>query len=153
MSGYRKILMTLAIGTVMVFPAFAVPASAGEGRGSGSASGTGLQAKSDGEQGGTEYTYRNTWNHRNKKQNRYGNMGEDARYYAQGHGFVDEDGDGINDLAPDHDGDGIPNGQDSDWVKNKRDGTGYKQGKQMTEGGKRCERSQFRGSKRAQAAR
>ena len=34
--------------------------------------------------------------------------------------FVDEDGDGYNDLAPDHDGDGIPNGLDPDWQKMKR---------------------------------
>ena len=36
---------------------------------------------------------------------------------ASGHGrdFVDEDGDGYNDNAPDHDGDGIPNGQDPDY--------------------------------------
>ena len=39
--------------------------------------------------------------------------------------FVDENGDGINDLAKDADGDGIPNGQDPDWVK-PADGTGYK---------------------------
>jgi hypothetical protein len=39
--------------------------------------------------------------------------------------FVDEDGDGINDRAKDADGDGIPNGQDPDWVK-PEDGTGYK---------------------------
>jgi hypothetical protein len=31
--------------------------------------------------------------------------------------FVDEDGDGYNDNAPDHDGDGIPNGLDPDWQK------------------------------------
>lgn len=30
--------------------------------------------------------------------------------------FVDEDGDGFNDLAPDADGDGIPNGLDDDYV-------------------------------------
>ena len=29
--------------------------------------------------------------------------------------FVDENGDGFNDNAPDHDGDGIPNGQDPDY--------------------------------------
>ena len=34
--------------------------------------------------------------------------------------FVDEDGDGYNDLAPDHDGDGVPNGLDQDWQKMKR---------------------------------
>jgi hypothetical protein len=31
--------------------------------------------------------------------------------------FIDEDGDGYNDNAPDHDGDGIPNGLDPDWQK------------------------------------
>lgn len=38
--------------------------------------------------------------------------------------FVDEDGDGINDLFRDHDGDGIPNCQDTDWAP-PRDGSGY----------------------------
>ena len=32
-------------------------------------------------------------------------------------GFTDIDGDGYNDNAPDHDGDGIPNGLDPDWIK------------------------------------
>lgn len=32
-----------------------------------------------------------------------------------GVGFVDENGDGYNDNAPDHDGDGIPNGRDEDY--------------------------------------
>lgn len=32
-----------------------------------------------------------------------------------GNGFVDLDGDGFNDNAPDHDGDGIPNGLDPDY--------------------------------------
>ncbi len=31
--------------------------------------------------------------------------------------FVDKNGDGFNDNAPDADGDGIPNGQDPDYVK------------------------------------
>jgi len=31
--------------------------------------------------------------------------------------FIDEDGDGFNDLAPDADGDGIPNGLDPDYVR------------------------------------
>jgi len=31
-------------------------------------------------------------------------------------GFVDENGDGYNDNAPDADGDGIPNGQDEDYT-------------------------------------
>jgi len=35
--------------------------------------------------------------------------------------FIDNDGDGYNDNAPDHDGDGIPNGLDPDWQRlNKR---------------------------------
>ena len=37
--------------------------------------------------------------------------------------FIDEDGDGFNDLAPDADGDGIPNGLDPDYVR-PEDGTG-----------------------------
>jgi hypothetical protein len=43
-----------------------------------------------------------------------------ADSYAQngnhGAGFVDENGDGYNDNAPDHDGDGIPNGMDEDYI-------------------------------------
>lgn len=39
--------------------------------------------------------------------------------------FVDENGDGINDLARDADGDGIPNCQDPDWSR-PLDGSGYK---------------------------
>ena len=31
--------------------------------------------------------------------------------------FVDKDNNGYNDNAPDHDGDGIPNGLDPDWQK------------------------------------
>ncbi len=38
--------------------------------------------------------------------------------------FVDENGDGINDLARDHDNDGIPNCQDPDWTP-PEDGSGY----------------------------
>src|SRR3989339_1512946 len=33
-----------------------------------------------------------------------------------GKGFVDKNGDGYNDNAPDHDGDGIPNGLDPDYT-------------------------------------
>lgn len=40
-------------------------------------------------------------------------------------GFVDLNGDGINDNAIDSDGDGIPNGKDPDFVK-PQDGTGRK---------------------------
>jgi hypothetical protein len=36
-----------------------------------------------------------------------------------GVGFVDANSDGFNDNAPDHDGDGIPNGQDSDYEGSK----------------------------------
>lgn len=43
------------------------------------------------------------------------------------HGFVDEDGDGINDNLRDADGDGIANCKDSDWVR-PMDGTGAKAG-------------------------
>lgn len=31
--------------------------------------------------------------------------------------FVDANGDGYNDNAPDHDGDGIPNGKDADYAR------------------------------------
>lgn len=41
--------------------------------------------------------------------------------------FQDENCDGLNDLARDHDNDGIPNGQDPDWTRPK-DGSGYKAG-------------------------
>ncbi len=43
-------------------------------------------------------------------------------------GFVDEDGDGVNDRLMDADKDGVPNCQDSDWVK-PQDGTGAKYGR------------------------
>lgn len=35
-------------------------------------------------------------------------------------GFVDKNGDGFNDNAPDHDGDGIPNGLDPDFKRGKQ---------------------------------
>ena len=35
---------------------------------------------------------------------------------THGVNFVDADGDGYNDNAPDHDGDGIPNGADPDYT-------------------------------------
>ncbi len=44
--------------------------------------------------------------------------------------FVDANGDGINDNALDADGDGVPNGQDPDYVK-PQDGTGQQRGKRI----------------------
>jgi len=44
--------------------------------------------------------------------------------------FVDENGDGICDLARDHDNDGIPNCQDPNWTK-PQDGTGFQNNKGM----------------------
>ena len=40
--------------------------------------------------------------------------------------FVDKNGDGYNDNAPDHDGDGIPDGLDPDWQKQQRDKKNHK---------------------------
>lgn len=49
------------------------------------------------------------------------NVKPDANKKAKhGLGFVDADGDGYNDNAPDHDGDGIPNGLDQDYKKSKK---------------------------------
>ncbi len=48
--------------------------------------------------------------------------------------FVDLDGDGFNDNAPDQDGDGIPNGLDPDYVKHAQDGTGMQKGKRKNSG-------------------
>jgi len=43
-----------------------------------------------------------------------------------GPNFIDEDGDGYNDNAPDDDGDGIPNGQDPDYEgAGKQNGAGF----------------------------
>jgi hypothetical protein len=46
-------------------------------------------------------------------------VGLRAQTSTKQHGshFVDTDGDGYNDNAPDADGDGIPNGQDQDYVR------------------------------------
>ena len=43
--------------------------------------------------------------------------GKDKETVEHKQHFIDEDGDGYNDNAPDHDGDGIPNGLDPDWQK------------------------------------
>ncbi len=50
--------------------------------------------------------------------------------YGHPNGFVDENGDGLNDNAPDADGDGIPNGQDEDYEP-PRDGRGWGRGHGM----------------------
>lgn len=42
---------------------------------------------------------------------------------GDGKGFIDVDGDGLNDNARDDDGDGIPNGQDDDYLP-PQDGSG-----------------------------
>jgi|GEM_PF-3261487 len=138
MFGYGKILATLAVCTLFMFPSFAVTASADD-QGEGSVA----------EEGGNTYQHRNTWNHRNVTQNSYGDEGEEPGS-GQGRGFVDEDGDGVNDLARDHDDDGLPNGKDPDWVKNKRDGTGAQAGGPQSQGSKRCVRAQHRGNKGSQ---
>jgi hypothetical protein len=41
--------------------------------------------------------------------------------------FVDQNGDGINDVYRDHDNDGVPNCQDPEWTR-PRDGSGYQGG-------------------------
>ncbi|HOP05693.1 MAG TPA: hypothetical protein PLF13_00235 [candidate division Zixibacteria bacterium] len=53
-------------------------------------------------------------------------VGQAQTCNGSGGNFIDLDGDGFNDNAPDADGDGIPNGLDEDWIKNPQDGTGYK---------------------------
>ena len=52
------------------------------------------------------------------------NIGKGAHH---GPGFVDKNGDGINDNAPDDDGDGIPNSLDPDYTgpKSHRNGRGF----------------------------
>jgi len=47
--------------------------------------------------------------------------------WQHGFRFIDLDGDGINDNAPDADGDGIPNGMDPDYVR-PMDGSGSQRG-------------------------
>ena len=61
----------------------------------------------------------------NQLQAQSGDWGPGGQGFGPGPGmFVDENGDGINDLAPDADGDGIPNGEDEDYVR-PANGTGY----------------------------
>jgi hypothetical protein len=54
---------------------------------------------------------------------------------VQVRGFLDEDGDGFNDLAPDADGDGIPNGLDPDYTP-----SGDGQGRGWVDGDRGCDR-------------
>ena len=173
MPAQRRTLMTLAIATIILLLPFAGTALADEpgsstaeaatvGTGSldnaGGADhdGDGIPNGQDpdwtgavGQESGSAYQHRNTWKHRNVVENRYGEMGENAGS-GQRRGFVDENGDGINDLARDHDGDGVPNGQDSDWVKNKRDGTGNQSGSLLSRGNKGSQGAQHRGNKGSQ---
>ncbi|MBK8164396.1 MAG: hypothetical protein IPK64_00375 [bacterium] len=53
-------------------------------------------------------------------------------------GFLDEDGDGFNDLAPDADGDGIPNGLDPDFEP-VGDGSGQRRGEGNGDGDGICD--------------
>jgi hypothetical protein len=80
-----------------------------------------VQTKSEGEnqiKTQTQTKYQKQSKNQNQNQERNKNQ-------VHGTGFVDLNGDGINDNAIDSDGDGIPNGQDPDYVKPK-DGTGQK---------------------------
>ena len=54
---------------------------------------------------------------------------------GQGKVYIDADNDGFNDNAPDHDGDGIPNGLDEDYIKQSQDGSGKKYQKGRAEDG------------------
>ena len=138
MSGYGRILSAMAVCTLILFPSLAVTASADDPVDGSVAEGS-----------KNTYQHRHAWQHKNATQNSNGEKPVDSGS-GQGLGFVDEDGDGVNDLARDHDGDGLPNGKDPDWVKNKRDGTGAQAGGSQSQGGKRCVRAQNRGNKRSQ---
>ncbi len=50
-------------------------------------------------------------------------QGEEAAPVQHGPHFVDLNGDGFNDNAPDHNGNGVPNGKDPSWAP-PRDGSG-----------------------------
>ena len=51
---------------------------------------------------------------------------KDTLHHNRRISFIDKNGDGFNDLAPDHDGDGIPNGLDKDWRKMQGNKRGYR---------------------------
>lgn len=50
-----------------------------------------------------------------KNQNQGTTQNQERNKVIHGPNFVDKNGDGVNDNAPDHDNDGIPNGQDPDY--------------------------------------
>jgi hypothetical protein len=50
------------------------------------------------------------------------NENKEKEQSQHGPKFVDKDGDGFNDNAPDHDGDGIPNGLDADYKRPGKEG-------------------------------
>jgi len=92
-----------------------------------------VQTKSEGEnQIKNQIQTQNQEQSNNQNQNQERNQNQ-----IHGRGFVDLDADGINDNAIDSDGDGIPNGQDPDYVKPK-DGTGqqHRNGKGENKNGK-----------------
>jgi hypothetical protein len=138
MSGCGKVLLTMAVCTLILLPSLAAMASADDPADGSVAEGS-----------KNTYQHRHAWKHKNATQNSNGEKPEEPGS-GQGLGFVDEDGDGVNDLARDHDGDGLPNGKDPDWVKNKKNGTGAQAGSSQSQGGKRCVRAQHRGNKRSQ---
>ena len=53
---------------------------------------------------------------------------------AHGPGFVDENGDGVNDNAADYDQDGVPNGQDPDYERQSHSGESQGRGAQRGQG-------------------
>jgi hypothetical protein len=74
-------------------------------------------------QDSTRAQEQNSGENEKQVQNQNAEQNQEANGQQQQHGmhFVDEDGDGYNDNAPDQDGDGIPNGLDPDFV-GKRSG-------------------------------
>ena len=64
-----------------------------------------IQAQNKGEQ------------NKNQEKNKVEEKQQEKNRFQHGKGFVDKNGDGFNDNAPDDDGDGIPNGLDPDFRK------------------------------------
>ena len=67
-------------------------------------------------------------NDKTKNQQKQSQPLVDKQNMQHGFHFVDKDGDGYNDNAPDHDGDGIPNGVDPDYQGSKNRFAGKKHG-------------------------